>query len=194
MMNELLKTVVEQSVLVTPAGTGGPVVLTSTGDKFSISIAAPIRILKWGVILSTSLDTTNAAMILKLDQRITAGSDTGRVTLDTLTVPVTNTTYVAGTGIYRDPYTASTKHTTTDEPTGFGPNGVNAPDQEYGQQQLTFTSGQELILKVDTAAGTAGQGRMFVEYVMLPISKPSGYGTTDAGTVSLTDKLTRFAS
>ncbi len=196
MLNELLKTVVHRSNRATENGANGPVVLTSTGDKYVVTAIAPMRLLKWGFMIDdTALDTTSAALILDLDKRITAGSDTGRVAdIDTLTVAVTNQAYTLGKGAYRDGFTTSTKSTTQDQPSNSGPVGGNAPDQENGQGQFTLKAGEQWVIDVRQGAGTAGKGKLFIEAVLLPISKPSGYGTTDAGTVSLTENYTRLAS
>ena len=188
MMHEFLKSDVILSTLVTPAGTGGKIVFTSTGDKFLFTPGAPVRLLKWGIIVSTDLVPVTQCL-LSLSRRPTAGSDSGRVVIDTLRTGTT--TYVAGKGIYRDPYTASTKATVADEPTGFGPLGVAAPDQEA---QFVLKPGEEWVVDVTTGATTTGAGTIWIEYVLLPISRPSGYGTTDAGTVSLTENYTRVAS
>lgn len=192
MMNELLKTQVILSTLATPTGSGGPVVLTSTGDKFIFTPGAPVRLLKWGVIVQTDLVPVTQCL-LSLSKRPTAGSDTSRAVIDTLRTG-TSAAYVAGKGIYRDPYTASSSATTTDEPSGFGPLGTTAPLQYSGQAQIVLKPGEEWVVDVTTAATTTGKGYIFIEYVLLPISKPSGYGTTDAGTGSLTENLTRVAS
>lgn len=191
MVNEFLKEHVVVSTLATPTGSGGPVVFTSTGDKFIFSPGSPVRLLKWGLIVSTDLVPVTQCLIT-LSRRPTAGSNSGRVAIDTLRTGTTN--YVAGKGIYRDPFTASTKATIADQPTGFGPLGVNAPDQESGQAQFVLKPGEEWVIDVTTAATTTGQGYLWLQYTLLPISKPSGYGTTDAGTVSLTENLTRVAS
>lgn len=196
MMHELLQTRTVISNLATPTGSGGPVVFTTTGDKFIFTPANPVKLLKWGVIFSTSLSTGANGLVLELDKRITAGSDTGRVDeVDTLTVAVNNTTYVGGLGVYRDPYTASVANVTTpaSEVAAAGPLGVSLTIQA-GQAQLQLKPGEEWVVTCETAASTAGQGYIWIEYAYLPISKPSGYGTTDAGTVSLTENLTRLAS
>lgn len=182
-MNEFLKRQVEVSTTATPTGSAGAVVVTTTGDKYIYTPAAPIRLRKWGIVFSTSLSTGAGGLILKLDYRPTAGSDTARVNKDTLTVAINNTTYVAGKGVYRDPYTTSAQTTGNDNSTVYS-----------GQTDIVFKPGEQLVIQVDTAASTTGQGFLWVEFDVLPISKPSGYGTTDAGTVSLTENLTRFAS
>lgn len=202
MLHEALKTVVEHSHAVTMAETGGTVgaegavVFTSTGVKYIKNIEAPIKILKWGFVVSaTALVTGGSSLIMKLNTYPNAGSASGKTVVDTLTIADPNSAYTLGKGAYRDPYTASTKSTTpASQPTGFGPVGVNAPDIEAGQAQIILSAGQMLSIEVTTAATTSGAGELFIEYELLPVSKPSGYGTTDAGTVSLTEALTRLAS
>jgi hypothetical protein len=70
-----------------------------------------------------------------------------------------------------------------------------------GQQQLTISAGQCLAISVGSTAFTSGTAVVFIEYVLLPIAKPSGYGfgatSPDgvvAGSVSLTDTLQQLAS
>lgn len=200
MLVEFLKTVVEKSKFATmtqaagAVGANGPVVLTSTGDKFVFTAVAPVRLIKWGFLVDgVAIVTGGTSVILKLDFCPTAGSATGRVTLDTLTVTDPNSAFVLGTGAYRDPFTASTKTTPSQEPSGAGPLGVDINVQS-GQAQYTLSVGQQWAIQVSTAGTTSGQVSLFVEYELLPISKPSSYGTTDAGTVSLTEKYTRLAS
>lgn len=191
MMNELLKGQVVVSALASPTGSGGPVVFTSTGDKFIFTPGAPVRLLKWGFVAQTDVvPVTN--LILTLSKRPTAGSDTSRAALDTLSLG-TSVAYVAGKGAFRDPYTASTAATTpSSEPSGSGQGGSYTINS--GQAQYVLKPGEEWVIDVTTAATTTGKGYLWIEYVLLPISKPSGYGTTDGGVVSLTDNYTRLAS
>lgn len=192
MMHELLQVRTIVSMLPSAVGTeGGPVVFTSTGDKFVFTPAAPVRLLKWGILIKTALVPVTQCL-LSLSYRPTIGSDTSRVVIDTLRTGTTS--YAVGKGLYRDPYTASTKATVTDQPSGFGPLGKNPPDQESGQGQFVLKPGEEWVVDVTTAATTTGEGYIFLEYVLLPFTKPSGYGTTDAGVVSLTENYTRVAS
>lgn len=193
MMNELLKNGYAVSMLPTDVGTeGGPVVFTTTGDKYIFRAPAPVRLLKWGILIKTALVPVTQCL-LTLSYRPTMGSDTSRVALDTLRTGTT--TYAVGKGLYRDPYTASTQATTplsevaAAGPLGSGPQYINS-----GQTQYTLKPGEEWVVDVTTAATTTGEGYIWVSYALLPISKPSGYGTTDAGTGSLTENLTRLAS
>lgn len=192
MMTELLQVRSVISALATPTGSGGPIVFTSTGDKFIFSPSNPVRLLRWGIVIQTDLVPVTQ-FLLSLSYRPTAGSDTARVVIDTLRTGTT--TYVAGKGIMRDPYTASSTATTPiSQVAAAGPQGVAALNINSGQQQLVLKPGEEWVIDVTTAATTTGKGYVWVEFAELPISKPSGYGTTDAGTVSLTDNYTRVAS
>lgn len=193
MLHELLKSVVVVSTLATPTGSGGPVVFTSTGDKYIFTPPAPVKLLKWGIVISTDLVPVTQCL-LSLSLRPTAGSNTARAVIDTLRTGTT--IFVAGKGILRDPFTASTTATTpASEVAAAGPSGVVGNNTiTSGQAQFVVIPGQEWVVDVTTAATTTGQGYIWIEYVLLPISKPSGYGTTDAGTVSLTENYTRVAS
>lgn len=200
MLHEFLKTVVVQSTTVTPGGAAGPVVVTTTGDKYAFEATAPIKILKWGFLVAfpnntaVAVVTTGAGAALSLAVRPTPGSDTGRVTVDTLTVPA-NTTFAIGTGAYRDGFTVSTtSQTPASEPSQAGPVGSTPGTITSGQSQIIVSAGQEVVIAVTTGAATSGSVMLFVEYELLPISKPSGYGTTSAGVVSLTEAYTRLSS
>lgn len=192
MMHELLQVRNVISALATPTGSGGPVVFTSTGDKFIFTPSAPVRLMKWGFVAQTDVvPVTN--LILSLSKRPTAGSDTARAVIDTLSLG-TSAAYVAGKGAYRDPFTASTVATTPlSEVSGSG-QGSNSPANTSGQQQIVLKPGEEWVIDVTTAATTTGKGYLWIEYALLPLSKPTGYGTTDGGVVSLTESYTRLAS
>lgn len=193
MMNELLKTQFDISRLPSDVGTeGGPVVFTSTGDKYIFRPPAPVRLLKWGILIKTALVPVTQCL-LTLSYRPTMGSDTSRVALDTLRTGTTS--YAVGKGLYREPYTASTQSTTPiSQVSAAGPLGVASLYINSGQGQYVLKPGEEWVVDVTTAATTTGEGYIWVEYVLLPISKPSGYGTTDAGTGSLTENYTKVAS
>lgn len=203
MLVEFLKTVVEHSHAVTMAetagtvGAEGAVVLTSTGIKWVKNINAPIRLLKWGyTVNAVAIVTGGTGLVLKLNSYPSQGATAGKVAIDTLTIADAvnaGSPLGLGTGAYRDPFTASTKSTPSQEVAAAGPIGVDINVQS-GQQQFTFSAGQMISIEVTTAVTTSGSVELFVEYELLPVSKPSGYGTTDAGTVSLTEKFTRLAS
>lgn len=191
-MHELLKGRTVVSILPSAVGTeGGPVVFTSTGDKFIYTAPAPVRLLKWGILIKTALVPVTQCL-LTLSRRPTIGSDSGRVAIDTLRTGTTS--YAVGKGLYRDPFTASTEASTPSSmPTGGGPLGYTQKI-DYGQGQFQLIPGEEWVVDVTTAATTTGEGYIWIEMVELPITKPSSYGTTDAGTTSLTENYTRLAS
>lgn len=194
MMHELLHTRTVVSILPDPVNTlGGPVVFTTTGDKYIFTPATPVLLLKWGIVIQTDLVPVTQCL-LSLSRRPTAGSDTARAVVDTLRTGTTS--FLAGKGIFRDPFTASTTATTpASEVAGAGPAGIVGNNTiTSGQAQLRLIPGEEWVVDVTTAATTSGKGYIWIEYLQLPISKPSGYGTTDAGTVSLTENYTRVAS
>lgn len=196
MMIELLKSVVVSSFTVTDGGANGPVAFTSTGDKMVLTALAPIRLLKWGFLITgTAMAQTSSAFAMKLSMRPTAGSDTNRVDLDTLTT-VASSSYALGFGGYRETYAPSTANVVTPPSTvpAGGPLGNTGNTIEAGQQQYTLAVGQQWVIDVTTASDNTGTGKLFFEYVLLPISKPSQYGATNAGTVSLTENYTQFAS
>lgn len=198
MLNEFLKSVVAVSGSVTPTGANGPCVLTgSPGNIFLFHTAAPVRLLKWGVLITANIASGAASGQLSLRFRPTIGSTASDSLLDTLTTGTT--TYNAGTGLYRDPFTVSTNSTAIQsQVSGAGP----SPDQgTFGVNstpaQFILLPGQEWSVNVVTSPDTTGTGYIFVEYTLLPIARPSGYsaGTiSTTGDTSFTDNLTRLAS
>lgn len=201
MLQEFLKELVETSPYATMSETGaastlGPVVLTTTGIKYVKRINAPIRLLKWGfVVTAVAIVTGGTNLVLKLNSYPNAGSASGKTVIDTLTITDPNSAFVVGTAAYRDGFTVSTtSQTPASEQSQAGPLGSTPGTIVSGQGQFTFSAGQMISMEVTTAVTTSGQVEPFIEYVLLPISKPSGYGTTSAGVVSLTEQFTRFAS
>lgn len=207
MLHELLKTEVYWSFSATQGGSNGPVVLTSTGDKMAFTAVAPIRLLKWGFLINdTAVAQTSSAMQLGLYKTLAAsagGGSAGGTQVDTLTT-VASEAFALGTGAYRDPYVASTSaQTPASEVSSGGPLGSSATNNLIysGQQQLQLVVGDQFWVKVITASDNTGKGVCWLEYVLLPITKPSsyGFGATSpdgvvAGSVSLTDNYTHFAS
>ena len=195
MMNELLKTVVWRTWTATDGGANGPVVFTSTGVKALFTAVSPVRLLKWGFLASNvAVAQTSSAMKLTLGS-LPAPSGTNTA-IDTLTT-VASSGFALGFGGYRSGFTASTDATT---PLSQVSNAGPVPDQGTwpiysGQQQFTLSVGQQWAITMSTASDNTGQGLLFIEYVLLPITLPSGYtlpsGDTDT---SLTDNYTSFAS
>lgn len=151
-MNELLQKRVAESTLATPTGSGGPVVLTSTGDKFIISHGNPWTILRWGVVLSVAKDAS--ALVITLANRPTAGSDTNRVVVDTMTDSAT--ARAAGVVLER-------------KVTGTVPNSSTGSDGSLvnvaAGGPLKFYPGQQAVFAVTTAAASTGSGYIYAEYI-----------------------------
>lgn len=205
MLQELLKSVVKTF----DGGSGGTSYLSiaSTGVKAEFQAAAPIRVLKWGIIATTAVDSQTASAQLSLIQRTAPGVTSGQTTVDTLTLGANATSpytvLAVGSGAFRDPWTTSTSATTpASQVAAAGPEGDQGTFPIYsGQQQITLNAGQALAFNVVTAPDVSGVGIFFIEYVLLPITKPSGYGfvtdpdfSSQPGSVSLTDNFTRYAS
>ena len=153
-MHDLLQKRVRVSESVTPTGANGPIVLTTTGDKFIITPANPISIQRWGVILQTAKDAS--AMVITLETRITAGSDTGRVVSDTMTD--TATARAAGISLER-----KIVGTNPNQSTGLDNSKVNvAALQGAG---IVILPGQEAVFKVGTASASTGAGYFYAEYI-----------------------------
>lgn len=195
MLHELLKSV----VWVQPqAVTGSYLSLTSVAELAEFHPVAPIRVLKWGFIASNTTVVSASGSQLLLS---TLPSPGGALTqVDTLSPGAQ--TIAAGAGCYRETFTPSTVSAAVpSELPASGPLGVQGNNNvTSGQQQLTLPAGQALAISVGTGF-TSGTAVLFIEYVLLPIAKPSGYGfgatSPDgvvAGSVSLTDTLQQLAS
>src|SRR5215469_13533385 len=174
MLHELLKSV----VWVQPqAATGGFITFTgSPGVVAEFHPVAPVRLLKWGVLATTAITSAAAVTQFSLLTRTAPGVTAGQVTADTLT---TGTTTVAvGNGAYRDAFTPSTTTAAIpSEVASAGPLGVVGNNNVVsGQLQLQLSAGQAWAVNVVTSPDTTGIGIVFIEYVLLPIAKPSGYG------------------
>jgi hypothetical protein len=194
MLNELLKTVIWRSTTATDGGANGPVVFTSTGTKVLFTAVAPVRLLKWGFLAANvAVAQTSSAMKFTLSSLPAPGGSA--TAIDTLTT-VASSSFALGYGGYRAGFTTSTTATTpASQVTNAGPIGNTANTTESGQQQFTLSVGQQWQIAVTTASDNTGQGILWIEYVLLPITLPSSYtlpsGDTDT---SLTDNYTSFAS
>lgn len=182
--------------------TGTYKVVTSAADVFKLTPSAPIQILRWGMICTTTVNDATAGHGLKLtgDVRITAGSDSGRVTgLSTLVSAQTGyngpsqpafyydtaggsikiqpsaTQVVAGNFIYHTlaPQVPGTSNYYPDADTYFvSPGGVDT--------QLVIYPGQEFIIGVvaDATVPSAGAGSFFCEFLQLPFQGTGYSGAT----------------
>ncbi len=148
-MHDLLNRRIRVSESVTPTGANGPIVLTTTGDKWIITPANPIAI----VVLQTAKDAS--ALVITLETRPTAGSDTGRVVSDTMTDSAT--ARAAGISLER-----KIVGTNPNQTTGSDNSKVNqAPIVGGG---IVILPGQEAVFKVGTASATTGAGYFYADY------------------------------
>lgn len=153
MSSILLHKRVARSTAATPTGSNGPVVFTTTGDKFTFAPIKPVDVLRWGMLYSVAKDATSAAFTL--DKRPTVGSDTNRVTIGTITDVAAR---AAGIVVYQEPGTLTTAAAT--QSTGADGSLVNV--EPVGPFHII--PGQELVIAVTDAADVSGQGTLFVEY------------------------------
>lgn len=169
-------------------GSTAAYISVAAGDVFRLSPNAPIRIVRWGFICTTTVNDATNALKLTGDIRVTAGTDTGRVTGATTVVasqqgynasnlPAFNTDaaggsltlvasasqVAAGKGVYHDlnPQTGSGSPLLYPQPdTAFvSPGGVDT--------QLVVYPGQEFLIKSQATAPAAGAGIFFVEFEAL---------------------------
>ncbi len=151
-MTEYLQKRTIISVLPTPTDVqGGPVVFTSTGDKFIYTPLNPVDVLRWGLITNALLDV-GAGFVLALDYRPTAGSDTNRA--EKSTISTGSTDVAAGKVVFNMAVGADTDGETAEDGTTrfVGPTGPVQVDP-----------GSELVIEVTDAADTAGTGYVFLE-------------------------------
>lgn len=220
MLHEFLKTMVWMS----PIDSTSFHSLTSSANIAEFHPVAPVRLFKWGIIAATAVESETASTKLTLYGLSYPGQTYSSGTaIDTLTLGANATSpysvLAQGYGAYRDPWTVATSATTpASQVSGAGPEGDQGTFPIIsGQQQMTLapnttsatggagfmTLGQALAFYVTTAADTQGTALCFVEYALLPINRPSGYGFTNnvdpdfsaqPGSVSLTENLTRYTS
>lgn len=126
---------------------------TSTGDKLILTPSAPVSIIKWGFIVTTTL-SSSGAVVFTGDFRPTAGSDTARVT-GAVTAGIDTAGGQLSTGL------------TTAGGKGF---------YHKLSQPLELVAGQEFIIKLATAATSAGSGVLWVEYLEGPFTGVDGAG------------------
>lgn len=165
-MNILLQKRVRVSESVTPTGANGPVAMTSTGDKWIITPANPIAILRWGFIVNTAKDAS--AFVATLATRPTAGSDTNRAVSDTMTDSAT--ARAAGIVLERKPLGANPNTISASNPSDTSLINV----AEGGPVKIL--PGQEAVFAVTTAAASTGAGYFYAEYTEEPGIAQGVYG------------------
>lgn len=157
-MIDLLQKRTVVSRAVAPTGANGYIDFTSTGDKFILTPAMPLDVYKVGIIWATAKDAT--AFAVTLDKRVTIGSDTGRVTLGTISDAAAR---AAAAVVYQEPgslaTTAATQSTAED--------GTLRNVDPVGVYRIV--PGQELVIAV-TDASVSGTGVVFIEYAEQPFA------------------------
>jgi hypothetical protein len=135
--------------------------LDATADAITFAPAQPIDIKRWGYIMTETLKDASACTVA-LDHRVTAGTDTGRLEIDTI---VLATGLALGKGVVKElvlPVAeesgSSTEDGSTRNVSGTGP--------------LQVDPGEEVIFQVTDAAST-GDVTFFLEYYELPINLDS---------------------
>lgn len=87
----------------TDGGTASYVSVTAAADVFRYSPGAPVQVLRWGFIATTTVNDAANALKLTCDLRVTAGTDTGRLTGNTFLVAAGSGYNAAGSpSIYID--------------------------------------------------------------------------------------------
>lgn len=157
-MNIHLNKFVVVSTLPSPLGAnGGPVDFNALGDKFILTPARPVDIIRWGYITDTAQDPDAGGFKIALDHRPTAGSDTGRVEKATITRADAEVS-AAGAVIYNDVILAVAEATSADgSKYNVGPAGP-----------LRVEPGQQAVIEVTDANGAASTGYVFIEYEEQP--------------------------
>lgn len=129
--------------------------ITSTGDILVFTPARPIAVVDFGLVVTTTFNASAGAVTLKLDKRVTAGSDTGRGDgdLGTLTMTAAQAQALAAGDVAR-----SVKA----EGSGAyaGPAATEAAD--------VVLPGEQAVVEVTDAAATAGSGIPFIGFKDLP--------------------------
>ena len=158
-MHDLLNRRVRISESATPTGSNGPVVLTTTGDKFILTPANPITLMRWGIIVNAAKDAS--ALVLTAALRPTAGSDTNRAVQDTLTDSAT----ARAAGVVLERRIAGTNPNASTGSDGSLVNVAPLATGVPGGAGIDVLPGQELVLAVTTAAASTGGGYLFVDFI-----------------------------
>ncbi len=130
---------------------------TSAADVTNGEFApvVPIDIIRWGYIVDQTALDVGAGFTVDLDHRVTAGTDTGRVQVDTI---VRTTDLALGNGVVKELILAVAQATAEDgslrDVSGTGPFQVDP--------------GEEVVLQVSDAADTTGNITLYFEYFELP--------------------------
>lgn len=124
--------------------------MSSTGDKVTLTPAFPVEIVSIGAIITTVLVDAAGGMVMKLDKRITAGTDTGRTdgTLGTLTLTSAQANSLAAGDVTRS------------RPE------ITPSDTVPTESALVVLPGQQAILELTTAVDS-GAGIGFIEFRQL---------------------------
>lgn len=139
-------------------GANGPIVFTTTGDKWSFQPANPSAIGRWGIIFTVAKDAS--ALVVTLAVRPTIGSDTNRAVQDTLTDNAT--ARAAGVVLER-----RISGTNPNQSTGSDGSLINVAPLAQGiyQEGVSILPGQEAVFAVTTAAASTGSGYLYHEYI-----------------------------
>jgi hypothetical protein len=135
---------------------------TTAADTVYVTPATPIKIVRWGLVVTSLLDV-GAGFAAAMDFRPTAGSDTDRVNgavasgIDTAGGTITTTADVAaGDGLYHEL-----------------------------SQPLEVLPGEQVVIQITDAADTAGTGLFWVEYEEEPFA--AAYAGTSSRLVNMTE-------
>lgn len=159
-MNYDLKREVVVSESVTPTGANGPIVLTSTGDKFIFNAGlAPVEIIRWGYTVSVAKDAS--AFVATLAVRPTSGSDTNRAVVGTISDAAAR---AQGAVVYQEPGTLTTDAATS----STGSDGSKVNVKPVGP--IVVNPGGEAVIAVTTGATSTGQAYFSIEYRLLPFA------------------------
>lgn len=130
------------------------VAVATTGDKVVVPVSGPQKIYRWGIIANSIIDV-GAAAIFSFEHRITAGSDTGRTVIDTISTGTTDV--AAGKGLYSDLSNGFDGAQTGED---GKPRNI-APAQGTPNLPVVVRPGEELVFEVTDAPDTAGAGAYF---------------------------------
>ena len=76
--------------------------MTEAADAAQImDVHVPIRVIRVGVLITETVDSTGGSPVVQFDRRVTTGSDTGRGTADVGSVTIPDTT-AAGKYVWSD--------------------------------------------------------------------------------------------
>lgn len=161
----------------------------TTGDKAVFRPVVPVTVFRWGIINLGAAATWGSAAAIALDWRPTAGVDTNRVEVGTITA---SADIAVGTGLYSEFGAAQIGGTLPAATTGADGSILHAAlsgswgDNTVKGAPVRVNPGEELVFECTNAFDAFALSMVFLHYVFDPFV--AGDGETASRIVRMTKK------